>query len=551
MDPSSTRHRIDSLTGLRFLAAAVVVVCHSRGGFGIPKDWGEPFQFYQAVSFFFVLSGFILTYVYPRLDDWGQRRRFLLARFARIWPAHAAGMLFLILTVPRLIPAEHALPRGLFQLAMLHSWIPLQETIGDYNTISWSISTEFGFYCLFPILIVGFDRTWAWKLLLTALLTLGCIGLWKYLSEDSLSSHSILRLAGRFFYIHPLARLFEFVAGMVTALAWQRWTPRLEWGRLVGTIVEALAVAALMYVAYSTKAIVWRLPTNGGWLDASRHWLRNGGLCCLPFCLLIFIMALERGWISFLLGTWPIVLLGEISYTIYLFHLTLLILFKQHMEVFGRLPRALVYGAFWVTLLILSHFIWSTVEHPLRRLILGWRRGNLPAVAEDSGSSRPAGLRGPLFKPGRLLRLGELVVLLTILVGVGSWKRPGTRQRAADSFASGPAIPLMSPDQSQGEPGAEFSELLQKRMQRLFALPDARRNEILDREIDKWQAARGLGKAGESISLIIRLEKAIDHVGSEDQALIEKFLLAVDDRRKERGLEPQHPDLATPALMQD
>ena len=68
---STTRTRrsaLPALTSLRFFAAFGIVLFHSRGYFGIPKDaewvfWGE-----QPVSFFFVLSGFILYYSYQSLN---------------------------------------------------------------------------------------------------------------------------------------------------------------------------------------------------------------------------------------------------------------------------------------------------------------------------------------------------------------------------------------------------------------------------------------------------------------------------------------------------
>src|SRR5688572_22687863 len=92
------REQLDPLTSLRFAAAAMIVVLHTRGVFGLPADWGEPFAFAQAVPFFFVLSGFILTHVYPNLDAAGSRR-FLVARVARLWPAHAATFLLTLLPV--------------------------------------------------------------------------------------------------------------------------------------------------------------------------------------------------------------------------------------------------------------------------------------------------------------------------------------------------------------------------------------------------------------------------------------------------------------------
>jgi peptidoglycan/LPS O-acetylase OafA/YrhL len=76
--------RLNALTGLRFLAAAAVVVSHTQGQFDLPPGLGLWVNLGGAgVTFFFVLCGFILTYVYPRLETAGDRGRFLLARVAR------------------------------------------------------------------------------------------------------------------------------------------------------------------------------------------------------------------------------------------------------------------------------------------------------------------------------------------------------------------------------------------------------------------------------------------------------------------------------------
>ena len=74
--------RIESLTPLRFFAAVLIVLHHGR----------EQFAIGQGVSFFFVLSGFILAYAYPRLEGHREVLTFLRARIARIWPAHGATL---------------------------------------------------------------------------------------------------------------------------------------------------------------------------------------------------------------------------------------------------------------------------------------------------------------------------------------------------------------------------------------------------------------------------------------------------------------------------
>ena len=79
--------KLDQLTSLRFFAAVMVVICHSAGLFGFVGG-PELDGLRTGVSFFFVLSGFILAYVYPKLDTIPELLHFLRARFARIWPAH-------------------------------------------------------------------------------------------------------------------------------------------------------------------------------------------------------------------------------------------------------------------------------------------------------------------------------------------------------------------------------------------------------------------------------------------------------------------------------
>ena len=77
--------RLNALTSLRFFAAFVVMLHHFiSGSLGFAGAA-------HGVAFFFVLSGFILTSNYPHLSTWQDRRSFLLARFARIWPAHVAA----------------------------------------------------------------------------------------------------------------------------------------------------------------------------------------------------------------------------------------------------------------------------------------------------------------------------------------------------------------------------------------------------------------------------------------------------------------------------
>jgi peptidoglycan/LPS O-acetylase OafA/YrhL len=233
--------KLDQLTSLRFLAALMIVVHHSAGLFGTGES---PVNYGQGVSFFFVLSGFILTYVYPTLSGFDAVRRFWRARVARIWPAHAAALVIgaVLVGYPWLDPATLRA-----NVTMTHSWLPWSKFYFSYNAVSWSISTEFFFYLEFPLLILQWDRTCWWKLplVLGVLLSLFALsnGLHLPAYGDPMQGQGTWVTQHGVIYIHPVARLFEFTSGMCIALAWRKTRDR-EIGSALGTVLELLALAA-------------------------------------------------------------------------------------------------------------------------------------------------------------------------------------------------------------------------------------------------------------------------------------------------------------------
>ncbi len=153
--------KLHPLTTLRFFAAAMIVVYHSAGLFGFPEQFHINIYLDQAVSFFFVLSGFILTYVYPRLDTFRDCRRFWFARFARVWPAHIAAFIFFGCLLGFSVSTSTSVLVTAFNLLLVQAWIPIEKIFFSYNPVSWSISTELAFYLAFPVLIRNWERTWA------------------------------------------------------------------------------------------------------------------------------------------------------------------------------------------------------------------------------------------------------------------------------------------------------------------------------------------------------------------------------------------------------
>lgn len=109
---------LDALTGLRFIAAALIVIEHSAVfGLQLPE-----FEYNQGVSFFFVLSGFILAYTYPKVDDAGEAALFISHRIARIWPDHVVMLLATVFILK--IPITMAFLPNLF---LVQGWVPSEN----------------------------------------------------------------------------------------------------------------------------------------------------------------------------------------------------------------------------------------------------------------------------------------------------------------------------------------------------------------------------------------------------------------------------------------
>ena len=111
---------------------------------------------YISVSFFLLLSGFILTYNYADRAQRGalSARSFWSARFSRLYPVYAFS---LVLSAGMLMQEVHAHTRAEFGLGvvltplLLQGWHPALSTF--WNTPAWTMSTEAFFYLLFPWLI--------------------------------------------------------------------------------------------------------------------------------------------------------------------------------------------------------------------------------------------------------------------------------------------------------------------------------------------------------------------------------------------------------------
>ena len=145
--------RLDALTGLRCFAALNIVFFH----FSNP-DWFGPLSpvvnaGYLSVSFFIMLSGFVLAYNYAGRARRGEldKVRFWKARLTRLYPVY---LLSLVLGFQTFLGERTAHTHAMFWLGtiltplLLQGWIPEIATFG--NTPAWTMSAEASYYLIFP-----------------------------------------------------------------------------------------------------------------------------------------------------------------------------------------------------------------------------------------------------------------------------------------------------------------------------------------------------------------------------------------------------------------
>src|SRR6185437_9215949 len=158
------------LTSVRFFAAAAVLLGHFQDMLGMPDTVAALVGGGQYVSLFFALSGFILTYRYWDTFSGGVERgalrRFLVARFARIYPSYVLALV--ALTIVYAVESHDHPGSILYPGNLVVSWlvnlfalqtfarsVPTQQY---WNSPSWSVSTELCFYLMFPLLVLWIAR---------------------------------------------------------------------------------------------------------------------------------------------------------------------------------------------------------------------------------------------------------------------------------------------------------------------------------------------------------------------------------------------------------
>ncbi|MFE6912791.1 acyltransferase family protein [Streptomyces rubiginosohelvolus] len=367
--------RLDSLTGLRFWAALAVVLYHlSRQAGELPGISDLAWYGRSGVTFFFILSGFVLAWTYDGKAV--PASVFLWRRFARIWPLLAVSTVASV-AVWRVLGTDVSLRGVAATLGLVNSWIPERSYLVGGNPAAWSLSDEAWFYLIFPLLLtLPLMRSPRGRAVIAVAVCAGSVGVWL---SSALFTDSLVRLWALDYF--PPTRTLQFVLGVAAGLAVKRgWRPPCG----LGTAVALVVAWHLVLIPWSDAVpdSVWYSPYSASQLLSA------------PFFTLLVAAAatadVERRRTAF--AGPGMVKLGQWSFAWYLFHEIVL---RALLGAFGAPVGGLETVGIWATTLVLSLALaavaYHYLEHPLERLLRSRGPGGSarPPRPEQSPSAGP------------------------------------------------------------------------------------------------------------------------------------------------------------------
>lgn len=340
---------IKPLTSLRFFFAFFVFLSHLSF---IKTDdalfsWLQRnvfFEGYLGVSFFFILSGFVLAFSQRHKIEKNEKINkinFFKARIFRIYPLHILTF-FLSLILILYKGGGIDFLKAILNIFLLQSFIPIQEYFYSFNSPSWSISDEMFFYLCFPFLFsLIIKRTTLISIIFSIIVIILLISV----NHIDLSRHKYI------YYVNPITRLLDFVLGIFLFKIYT-FLKNKKINLKNGTLIESLVIILFIIFFLPHKMI------ERAYRYATYYWI--------PMSLFVLVFSLQKGWISKLLSHRFLVYLGEISFAFYMLHLIIINVYQTlnlQINYYFAIPLILI-----VTI-VLSSCIFEFFEKPVNKYL--------------------------------------------------------------------------------------------------------------------------------------------------------------------------------------
>ncbi len=377
--PKAETGEIKPLTGIRGFAAALVVLGHFHLSWTILLPGLRRLDPLSecgglGVDLFFILSGFILCYVYKGRPEqrfgFPEYRRFLWLRFSRIWPNHfvmlavLAVMVILAKAMHKTLTGDYPVGGIPFQLAMVHAWPGVPYGPWGWNYPSWSISAEwFAYVFVFPVAwhVLNFKavKPMVWLVLSYSFLLLFLFGL------------APLFLGGT----DPIPKVTcEFFAG---AMLFNTWRRSAAITRACQKFVSPVVIILLLWMCLVPKENKTLLS-----------------LISLLFPLLLLGLTSEGSAPARFLSLPPILWLGRVSYALYMSHgiiqklAKILLPSERFQDAALAIRLAIIFGEILAMLLsatALYYMVEVPSRHYLRQFAAFWTSRSRPPKPINPG----------------------------------------------------------------------------------------------------------------------------------------------------------------------
>lgn len=384
------RPPLPALTGARFFAALAVFLFHYSDGFSgalrAVIEYG-----YVGVSFFFVLSGFILAYNYAGKTV--DLKKFWVARFARIYPVYilaiGLGLLMMWLAPQSAHAPRFSVPIWLevvLESSLLQAWTPW--TYCGINCSGWSLSAEAFFYLCFPFAIAAMVQ-WRDSKLTKAVLLFWLLAI--ALPVMAMVANPALRTlrsadadpALDMLIYNPALNLPQFLLGACAGLLFLRRSNSVPYASYGSTLLTVTAIALTVFVMGLMVLLPRQIP---------EVMVRNG-LFAPVFALLIYGIARDpQAIMARIMASKPFVVLGEASYAVYILQVGVF----EALDALGFIKFVMVQGpiVFGVSVLtitvVISIATFYFIETPARKLISRTLLGSAGKKATPLSPSKPS-----------------------------------------------------------------------------------------------------------------------------------------------------------------
>lgn len=296
---------IKSVQSLRFLFIMLVIFSHI---YGKVFDFGGE----CGVSFFFILSGFILSYAYGKdvLDGNFQTMAFVKRQLTKFYPLHLLTFVVMVVLDARLnccYEWYRLLPNAL----LLQSWIPDDSFFFVANGSSWFLSDLLFFYLVFAVAFRLLMQLSHRQLLLLGLVIVGLYFL--------LASSVPLEKVNAVLYTSPVTRVIDFCIGILcfrlyASDQWLQVRNKLQTMSALSVGLIELAMVMMVvgsFFVYENMSLRFRC--------VALFWL------VLPFFLMVYVSTDKAsGMVTKLLHHPSMQWLGNISFELFLTHMVTL-----------------------------------------------------------------------------------------------------------------------------------------------------------------------------------------------------------------------------------